>query len=148
MWGKGLQFTFSAILLKKKYITPGLQKFTFHTHSIVASFTLPSVKIHWTKQVQVLKNMKKLLGHKDYHVSVFLSVKHSFSSHRQIRNADLKKTVCTIFYINKVETKSEKYVLIVIPSIFMIKVLNPVCRTNKIYILISHHTTYFCRKCP
>lgn len=60
---------------------------------------------------------------------LFSSVKNSLN--HADRSHQIKKTVCTIFYTNQVESKSEKYVLLIITAIFMINVINPVAKLTK-----------------
>lgn len=72
---------------------------------------------------------KSIFGHTEYHVFAFLSIKSSLN--QADRSHQIKKIVCTIFYTNKVLSKSEKYVLLIITSIFMIYVINPVAKLTK-----------------
>lgn len=63
------------------------------------------------------------------HAFAFLSVKNSLT--HADRSHQIKKTVYTVFYTKKVESKSEKYVLLIITAIFMISVINPVAKLTK-----------------
>ncbi len=86
-------------------------------------------KIKQKVQVHQIMIFFVFFGHTEYHVFAFSSVKNSLN--HADRYHQIKKIVCTIFYTNKLESKSEKYVLLIITAIFMINVINPVAKLTK-----------------